>query len=177
MSTVLTHRARWALSVSLAVFFGIQAVQLPLSLFFGKDLWPFAPYSMFSYLQPARMRRPHVVLHDSSGRTQLVEPGHVLPIEFFRANALLRSTYSPQSDPRPKVELARAILTRLRQGPWDAFDEVWAAARPSPGATFTRLEVTFCEWDFTQYRYGADYRPECEPPVFSYPLIERSSHP
>lgn len=177
MSTVPTPRARWVLSLSLAVFFGIQAAQLPLSLFFSKDLWPFAPYIMFSYLQPPSMRRPHLVLHDSSGRSQLVEPGNVLPIEFFRASILLRAVYAPESDPRLKIELARAMLARLREVPWGAFDEVWAAARPSPGATFTRLEVVFCAWDFTQYRYGTGYRPECEPPVFSHASIEPSAQP
>ncbi len=176
-SRSLSPATRWALALSLVVFFIIQAVQLPLALFHGTGLWPFSPYTMFAFQPPPRSSRFHVVLHESSGRTQLVEPGNVLPIEFFRANALLRLTYSPGGDGRRQAELARVMLTRLRESPWEAFDEVRAAARPSPGAVFTRLDIVVCEWDLERYRYGAGYRPECAPPLFSYPSNEASVLP
>ena len=119
----------------------IQVVQPVWGVTGARRLWPFCAYDMFAFRVREPTRTLRVVLEDDGGLKTTVAPGNVLPMEFFRATGVLDSVYRQGHDERKKEQLAQAILVRLADEPWSAFDETWRAARPRPGHRFVALDV------------------------------------
>lgn len=128
----------------LALFFVLQTTQLVL-VRLGYRLWPFCSYDMFAQRAVPRPRTLQVTLTDDRGDAVQVQPGNVLPVEFFRANELLYEVFVRGQDRQRKRQLASDILRRLNEEPWSAFDETWAARAAQKGRRFVSLEVELLE--------------------------------
>jgi hypothetical protein len=137
------------------VGFGLfAAVQLAHTLR-NTNRWPFAAQNMFSHDAPV-MTRLMVVLYDSLGGERVVFPYSVLPVEFFRAQRVLSQVYLESGDFERQERFACALLDRLNDAPWSAFDEVDASARPPAGARFEGFELVLYEYTLDAYVPGAE---------------------
>jgi hypothetical protein len=127
-----------ALLASLALAFA--AVQLACTAT-GTSPWPFAAYDMFDYLATRTVPTWIVVLVQDDGVEREVYPGNVVPVEFFRANALFRELFGRTPTAIDREAVVERLLARLNQGGWPAFDETWPAAVPEAGTRFVDLRV------------------------------------
>ena len=106
---------------------------------FDWNAWPLCSYDMFSRTWPTELAVLRVHLSDDAGGEQIVWPGNVVPLEFFRANAILAES-AAWAEPR-RSTFFDTLLDRLNAGGWPAFDETWAAAVPPPGRRFVAMRV------------------------------------
>jgi hypothetical protein len=136
----LSVRMRCGLVAGLIALVVAQVSQLFLDPTGGSN-WPLCSYNMFAYRYRGPTRVVSVVLAQDDGTLIRTRPGNVLPIEFFRANALVKRVFVHQDNLRMKDLLSSSILDRLRDPHWAAFDEVWAPVRPNAGQNFTGLAV------------------------------------
>jgi hypothetical protein len=125
----------------------------PLLLIQGKELWPLSPYAMFAYTPTSPHSVVEVQLVEADGSTQMVLPGHVLPIEFFRANYIFRTWFLEPQFPGSRVRseaereaLAHVVLAGLNGEPWSGFDEIYEPAQAKCGS-FVALRVCEATWD------------------------------
>ncbi len=158
---------RGLLKLAMLGFFVVQASQLFVGAFGWRNGWPLCSYDMFAL----RVAPPHstvsVVLTDDRGARQRVHPGNVLPLEFFRAMALVNRTYLSHADEATRERLARVALSELRRS-WPAFDEVWAAARPEPGHNFVGIAFYVERQVLSKTGRGVRLRTEAERLLYSY---------
>lgn len=70
-----------------------------------------------------------VVLFDLNGNEEVVDPGQVLPVEFFKARSIIARVFFGKTEQTTKDNFAKAILARLSGHPWSGFDETFAAAK------------------------------------------------
>ena len=145
----------WVPIVCWSCFGLLAAAQLAHTLR-NTNRWPFVAQNMFSHAAPPVMARIMVELHDSLGGKQLVFPYSVLPVEFFRAQRLLLEVYQEGNDAERQERFTIALLDRLNRSPWQAFDEVEAAARPPPGARFVGFDLVPYEYALDAYVPGTD---------------------
>jgi|GEM_PF-2321904 len=118
----------------------------------NRPRWPWVPQNMFAHDLADPVRRLVVALWDSHGNHVLVEPGNVLPVEFFRAQRMLLQVFAPESDDQHKDEFAQRLLARLNDRPWRAWDEVDASARARPGTRFVGFDLALAEFEFERRR-------------------------
>jgi|GEM_PF-4991618 len=101
--------------------------------------------------------RLKVILHQPDGESQVVEPGHVLPIEFFRVNGFLLKHFvsNPENTETEKQTLAKQLLQRINSRPWKKFDETFVSIEPEnkPFCGFS-LHVHVLNTD--HYEYGKE---------------------
>jgi hypothetical protein len=128
---------RRLLKVAVVGFAGLQVAQLAAGPY---RLWPFCAYDMFALREGPTHGALAVELVDDAGQRVLVAPGNVLPLEFFRAAAVIERVFVRGDEPG-KQALAASILDSLARKPWSSFDEVWASARPTAGRHFVRLRL------------------------------------
>lgn len=121
----------------------LAVVRLGLSVL-DRNPWPLSSYDMFSRTWPSTIRVARVRLVDDRGAEMQVWPGNVIPLEFFRANALIQDAET--WDPERRRRFYEAILEELNRGGWSGFDETWEAASPAPGARFVSLSVEMESW-------------------------------
>lgn len=133
----MRRSSKLMLSVLLVGFFAAQLAHTVMD----ENQWPLCSYNMFNFVPELRSQVMRFVLVEEGGRRQEVEPGQVLPIEFFRATSLCYEVYLvPEWRDRREV-FSRQLLDRLNAAPWHAFDETYAAARPRKGGRFIGLRV------------------------------------
>jgi hypothetical protein len=148
-------RRRALLLFLLAAFFAVQLAHTVAD----RNTWPFCSYNVFSFLPPLRLPVPRAVLHQDDGAEQVVPLGRVVPLEFFRARQVLLNVLMRGDDPLQGERVAAALLRRLNEAPWPAFDETLASARPAPGRRFVGLDLVLYTVD------TADYRPPGPPRI------------
>lgn len=153
----MSARRRALLLALLALLFGAQLAHTVAD----RNTWPLCSYNVFSYLPPARLSVPRAVLHQDDGATQVVALGKLVPLEFFRARQVILDVLVRGDDPLQGERVASALLRRLNERPWPAFDETLASARPAPGRRFVGLDLVLYVVD------TADYRPPGPPRVLA----------
>lgn len=84
-------------------------IQLAHSIF-NVNNWPFCSYNMFNHLAPLQVNVIKVKLYESTGGEKIVEPGNILPIEFFRANRLISKVYISSNNKTNKERLSQIII-------------------------------------------------------------------
>ena len=131
LSGSLRPRTR-ALLLGLSALF--VATQLAATLGWYRQ-WPFAPYDMFAWRGSPIAQVWVVELVASDGTIREADPGNVVPLEFFRARALVRELVDPRSG-IDRDALVDKLLERLNRRGWIAFDETWPAIRPEGAVRF-----------------------------------------
>lgn len=160
----LPRRTRLALLSGLGIVLAIQLAQT----LRDRSPWPLCAYNMFNRTLPLRFATMRVRLHDGSGAAFIVDPGEMLPLEFFRARSIMQDVFYAGNDERQKALLAAWMLRNLNERPWRAFDETFAAARPSEGARFVKLDVLVWGLDVSRMTAGAPLTPFEESSLFTY---------
>jgi hypothetical protein len=134
----LCRSRRRLLKVAVAGFALLQVGQL----FAGPyRVWPFCAYDMFALREGSHHVTLAVTLEDDAGQWLVAAPGRVLPLEFFRAAAILERVFMRGTDEAQKSRLAARILADLNERPWSTFDEVWAPVRPADGRRLVRMQL------------------------------------
>lgn len=133
-----------------------------------QDNFPFTSHGLFNSLSTPETELLRFVVHDNQGGRVMVDPGRVIPIEWYRAIGLAENVWVLDEDPRRKEQVAQLLLNRLNDAPWHAFDETYASVRPEPGRRFVGLEMLILHFDLDQYRYGQQLNPLREERVFRY---------
>jgi hypothetical protein len=168
------RRRRW-LTVAFCAFFIVQLAQVLTPVMPALKLWPFCPYNLFAFrINLREVQYFQVILREDDGVTQTVAPGHVVPMEFFRANGILINVFWLGKDKARQDAIARTLLDHLNKHPWPEFDETYPAARPRPGHRFVGLDIVGAVWDFADYRYAEPFPPKQTLVLFSY-HVEPSS--
>jgi hypothetical protein len=162
----MRHRLRSLALFVFPAFFLIQFAQIFGPVAPRLRIWPFCPYDMFAFPTDYNVIYHRIVLTEADGTQQVVDPGNVLPVEFFRANVLFALLFGSGSDRRMqrwygvgrdenlKRTICQAALRRLNSDPWRAFDETFAAARPrsrGAAARFVAMTVVLDHYDFARY--------------------------
>ena len=160
----LSQRKRETLTALLVIFFCAQL----LHTLFNVNNWPFCSYNMFNFVTPLQTKIIRVALHLDDGGQQLVAPGNILPLEFFKANSLIVNVYGVSADERRKEQLSEMILRRLNSDPWPAFDETYRAARAPHGSKYVGFDLVLNAEDYSQYKYGEELRPTAQTVFYSY---------
>lgn len=146
MSTADTAALQLAAWSALAAWVIRQLIQT----LANRPRWPWVPQNMFAHDLPDPVRRVVVALWDSQGGHVLVEPGNVLPVEFFRAQRMLIQVFASKARGLERDAFALRLLARLNDRPWSAWDEVDAAARPRPGTRFVGFDLALAEFEFEE---------------------------
>lgn len=102
------------------------------------NLWPFCSYNMFNFNVEKSISRLKISICEDTGECQIVNPGNILPIEFFRANRFFSSIYLKGS---LNNEFKKKVLLRLNNNPWGQFDEIMPAALPKYGNSFVDFQI------------------------------------
>lgn len=88
------------------------------------NVWPVSSFNVFSHRTEVHFSRIFVLVRDSQGRTEMVSAAKLLPVEFFKADAIMRRIYLQHGNSWAKAEFARRTLDRLNHRKWAAFDEI-----------------------------------------------------
>lgn len=110
---------------------------------------------MFAFVPPRRTGLLEAVLYHDDGSTQVVPPGRLIPVEFFRANGIAARVFGAAGDDARKDRLARLLLARLNRAPWSPFDERYAPAVPPSGSSFIGFDIT---WRSVEYAPSEERR-------------------
>ncbi|MGB3797938.1 MAG: hypothetical protein WA957_16765 [Alteraurantiacibacter sp.] len=102
-------------------------------------------YNVFSFQPGPRLVDFEIGLTDTEGHIQHVHPGHVMPLDFFRVNALIRDRFVLRPDPIKQARIARLSIERLNADAWFAWDERYTPAKSS--YPFRQFEVFVVEHD------------------------------
>lgn len=129
--------------------------------------WPLCSYNMFNRTLPARVSLLKVRLLDGSGTEPLQDTWGVLPLEFFRTQALLYEVMT-QADDGTRARFSRALVDQLNDRPWRGFDEVRRSCRPCPGRRFTGFDLLLAEIDPRSYDGGRGGPLLSLEPVYSW---------
>lgn len=124
-----------------------------------RNAWPFCSYDMFSYPLGTRIPQPRVELRDELGTTDPLPVYGLLPVEFFRAVAIIGGVFYADTDDQAKDRFAAGMLRRLNERPWPAFDERHASIRPRTAQGWTGMRLLGVTIDL------ADYRPSDDKPL------------
>lgn len=121
-----------------------------------RNRWPFCTYDMFSYPLDTRFPQPRVQLRDELGTTDVMSVYGLLPVEFFRAVAIIDDVFYECEDTELKDRFAERMLCRLNERPWRAFDEVRASIRPRTARGWMGLRLLDVVIDMDDYRPSDD---------------------
>ena len=121
-----------------------------------RNAWPFCSYDMFSYPLGARFPQPRVQLADMLGTTDPLPVYGLLPVEFFRAVAIVDDVFYEPSDTELQDRFAARMLRRLNQRPWHGFDERRASIRPRTSQGWTGLRLLDVTIDLADYSPAGD---------------------
>lgn len=133
-----------------------------------RNRWPLCSYDMFSYPLASRFPQPRVQLCDDEGSTPLMPVYGLLPVEFFRAVAIIDDVFYECRDEALKERFAETMVHRLNTRPWRAFDEVRASIRPRSPRGWTGFRLVDVTIDLADYRPGEDQPLHEVQPFFSY---------
>lgn len=133
-----------------------------------RNRWPLCSYDMFSYPLAARFPQPRVQLCDDEGSTALMPVYGLLPVEFFRAVAIIDDVFYECQDASLKERFAESIVHRLNTRPWRAFDEVRASVRPRTARGWTGFRLVDVMIDLDDYRPPDDQPLHEVQSFFSY---------
>jgi hypothetical protein len=113
----------------------------------NKNNWPFASFNMFSFSTPRLPRRRLCILVGVDGHCVGPVPAWcLLPMEYFRVDAMIKSVFQAPRPERVRHDLAAAILRRVNTSPWEEWDEMRAAPRKC-GADLVAIEFYLVQVD------------------------------
>ena len=95
----------------------------------GFSPWPLMAYNFFAYEPVGSTLHYRFVLTQSDGREDEVEPGYLVPTEFFKAASFVNGALLLRGGEAERTELLRTLVRQAEHQPWHSFDEVWASAR------------------------------------------------
>jgi hypothetical protein len=125
---------------------GLSAAQLAATIA-DRNVWPISAYNVFNFRPGIRFVDFEVALTDTEGARFLVHPGRTMPLDFFRANAILRDRFVIRTEPGVQFQLASLILRTLNERTWHAWDERYEAASTLTEHDFRVFELVVVEHD------------------------------
>jgi hypothetical protein len=131
----------------LCLFFAVDNYHL----WTEQDNFPFCSHGLFNGLFTSDVELYRVVVYDDQGRSAVVDPGRVLPIEWYRAVGVVDLVIVPEGDAKRKDALSDLLIHRLNDDPWYALDETYASIRPLPGARIVGLEWIRQSFDLANF--------------------------
>lgn len=111
----------------MAVYALVMAAQLACAAL-NISPWPLMAYNFFAIEPVERARHFRFVLEDADGGQHELEPGHLVPTEFFKAAPHINRSLLQRDADSDRQAYLRALVDRARSQPWSGFDEVWASA-------------------------------------------------
>lgn len=109
------------------VYVVVMAAQLVCSAL-NISPWPLMAYNFFANEPVGSTSHYRFVLTQSDGSENEVEPGHLVPIEFFKAASFVNRALLLRDSEAERTELLRKLVRQAERRPWHSFDEVWASA-------------------------------------------------
>ncbi|MEM7278935.1 MAG: hypothetical protein AAF385_12490 [Pseudomonadota bacterium] len=124
--------------VWILIALGLSAAQVAATIA-DRNVWPISAYNVFNFKPGQKFVDFEIGLTNKAGRQMLVHPGRTMPLDFFRANAIVRDRFVLRPDPITQARLSRLMIQRLNGDAWYGWDERFAPARSDE--PFRRLEV------------------------------------
>ena len=117
----------------------VIALQLTLTIFNVKTMWPLCPYNMFNWNKSLEQNRDFIDLTLKDGSTFKVSPFHILPIEYFKSFRIIKR--SLEMPTLQKKLFYQFLLKRLNDQPHGGFDEIYSSPKSSKKNPFVNIAV------------------------------------
>ncbi|SDT83353.1 hypothetical protein SAMN05216371_8174 [Streptomyces sp. TLI_053] len=113
-----------------------------------RNTWPYCSYNMFSFHAKGVQTRWHVKLVTDGGLVLgPVSAWGLLPLEFFRVDAIIKKVFLQNVDPDLRTSFCESVLVRLNTRPWRGWDEVKRPPVPPAGQRIVAMELCTVELD------------------------------
>lgn len=107
----------------------------------NRNFWPISSYNMFNDAFSDGVARFEVDLLTFGGWEGGWHPANLFPVPFFRAVEVFERVYLDDEFGADRRLFSLRVLQRLNEKPWNGFNEVRPAARPSGWAEGIRVRV------------------------------------
>ncbi|UQE03526.1 hypothetical protein [Bradyrhizobium japonicum] len=94
----------------------------------NRNLWPISSFNVFSSAVADDVWLLKIILVDPEGHEEVVDPGRVLPVEFFKARSIARGVFLDPTRSIERDRLTTTIIETLKNNPWIGFDETLTPA-------------------------------------------------
>jgi hypothetical protein len=110
------------------IFYGAVLIAQLVCSILNVSPWPLMAYNFFANEPVGSTSHYRFVLIQTDGSEREVEPGKLVPIEFFKAASFVNRALLKYDGEAERAELLRNLMRQAQRRPWHSFDEVWASA-------------------------------------------------